>query len=133
MRDLALQWFDKAAELGHNDAPARAAAIRDEIRKEEEQRRKQKEIDDLNEKINVWFAKAQEGDALAQLEIGKCFLYGTGVDRDYKYALKFLTQSADGGNKKAMELIGDCYGNGWGVPVSYKTALLWYEKAGLNK
>jgi TPR repeat protein len=49
--------------------------------------------------------KAEGGDLVAQLEIGRCFASGTGVPKDEALARKWLEKSAGGGNLDALKLL----------------------------
>lgn len=45
-----------------------------------------------------WFRKAAEqGLALAQFDLGECYLEGTGVDKDEKEAVKWFRKAAEQG------------------------------------
>ena len=70
-------------------------------------------------------AEANRGDPKAQFNLGLCFIDGADCERSYDQALKWLRQSAEGGNSEAQwflvqfrgdtgdekEILGDKYGN----------------------
>lgn len=53
--------------------------------------------------------KAKKGDAVAQYEVGICYLEGKGVAQDYKKATKWLKKSMDQGNEDARAKFYSCY------------------------
>ena len=53
--------------------------------------------------------KAKQGDAVAQYEVGICYLEGKGVAQDYKKATKWLKKSMDQGNEDARAKYYSCY------------------------
>ncbi len=67
-------------------------------------------------------AKAEQGDAKAQNNLGTMYEAGTGVQRDNDEAVKWYTKSAEQGNALAQSNLGAMYANGKGVPQDYKLA-----------
>jgi len=45
---------------------------------------------------------AEKGNAYAQNELGKCYLYGDGVEADYEKAVYWLEQALDNGDDNAI-------------------------------
>ena len=76
--------------------------------------------------LKEWKPLAEQGDALAQLNLGVMYHNGQGVPQDYKTAVKWYILSAEQGNAKAEFNLGQMYRNGYGVPQDYKTAVKWY-------
>ena len=100
--------------------------------------------------------KAKQGDAVAQYEVGICYLEGKGVAQDYKKATKWLKKSMDQGNEDARAKFYSCYSkdlevlayyfddieaqyglglaylNGTGVAVDKEAAAEWFYKAKNN-
>ena len=100
--------------------------------------------------------KAKKGDAVAQYEVGICYLEGKGVAQDYKKATKWLKKSMDQGNEDARAKFYSCYSkdleilayyfddieaqyglglaylNGTGVAVDKEAAAEWLYKAKNN-
>lgn len=100
--------------------------------------------------------KAKKGDAVAQYEVGICYLEGKGVAQDYKKATKWLKKSMDQGNEDARAKFYSCYSkdleilayyfddieaqyglglaylNGTGVAVDKEAAAEWFYKAKNN-
>ena len=69
--------------------------------------------------------KAEQGDAEAQNNIGKCYSLGIGVGEDNKQALAWLKKSAAQGNTKGIINVGVCYQKDW----KFEKALSCYEDA----
>ena len=77
-----------------------------------------------------WYRKAAEqGNARAQCNLGVCFDYGKGVDKDEKEAVKWFTKAAEQGNARAQCNLGVCYQNGQGVSKDEKEAVKWFTRA----
>ena len=77
-----------------------------------------------------WYLKsAEQGNVIAQYNLGVCYESGRGVPRSYKEAVKWYLKSAEQGNARAQCNLGCCYESGLGVPRSYEEAVKWYLKS----
>jgi uncharacterized protein len=74
-------------------------------------------------------AKAEQGNADAQYELGACYHVGQGVPQDDAEAMKWYRKAAVQGNSTAQFCIGVRYEYGRGVPQDYTEAVKWYRKA----
>ncbi len=74
-------------------------------------------------------AKAGEGDAVAQYEVGRKYSTGEGVSRNMEEAVKWLLESGVQGNVDAALSLGSIYVGGRGVPKSSTEAAKWYLMA----
>jgi hypothetical protein len=74
-------------------------------------------------------AKADGGDAAAQLKLGKLYANGDGVKRDTKAAANYYRLAADQGNAQAQIALGELHEAGQGVPKDIAEAAKWYRKA----
>jgi uncharacterized protein len=75
-------------------------------------------------------AKAQGGDAQAQMKLGTMYLQGQGVTQDFREAVKWLRLAADRGNTEAMGFLGAIFHDGGkGVAQDYREATKWYRLA----
>ena len=64
-----------------------------------------------------WYRKAAEqGVALAQTDLGNCYLNGIGVSKDGTEAMKWFRTAADQGFGQAAFIIAECYRYGEGAP-----------------
>ena len=72
---------------------------------------------------------AEQGDAVAQKNLGLMYTHGSDVPKDYKLAVKWFRKSAEQGNAGAQFNMGSIYGDGYGVPQDYELALKWFRKS----
>jgi len=81
------------------------------------------------ESIKELRARAEQGDADAQSNLGLKYYNGRDVPRDYAEALLWFRRAAEQGNASGQNSLGWMYMNGKGVPQDYAEALRWYRKA----
>ena len=74
-------------------------------------------------------AKAEKGDAEAQLNLGLCYDKGEGIAENESEAVKWYRKAAEQNIAKAQFYLGSCYGFGRGVSKDEKEAVIWYRKA----
>ena len=74
-------------------------------------------------------AKAEQGDARAQYNLGSMYYNGKGVTQDYKEAVKWYTKAAEQGYAVAQSNLGYMYFNSEGVAQDYKETAKWWRKA----
>jgi uncharacterized protein len=72
---------------------------------------------------------AEQGDAMAQVQLGVMYNIGQGVPRDYATAVSWYRKAAEQGDAKAQFYLGLIYERGEGVPRDYAAAVNWYRKA----
>ena len=84
---------------------------------------------DYSEAVKWFRMSAEKGDAMAQLELGRCYAKGNGVSQDYREAIKWFRMSAKQGNPIAQCNLGNGYINGEGVSQDFSEAVKWYRKA----
>ena len=77
--------------------------------------------------LPVWadLAKAEQGDAKAQYELG----LDVYEKKNYTQSAKWLRKAAEQGHAGAQYGLGSMYYNGQGVPQDYSQAANWYLKA----
>jgi TPR repeat protein len=71
-------------------------------------------------------AKAGEGDATAQYEVGQKILTGDGVPKNTEEAIKWLQKSAALGNADAQMSLGSLYVRGKEIPKNSTEAAMWF-------
>ena len=76
--------------------------------------------------------RAEHGDAVAQSTLGMMYLYGFGVKRNYKQALKWSRLAAEQGDAWGHHNLGDMYQFGKGVPKDAVLAYMWWNLAAAN-
>ncbi len=72
---------------------------------------------------------SENGDINAQFELGRCYDWGTGVEKNGKEAFRWYMKSAEKGHSGAQNNVGLCYENGRGVEKNGKEAFRWYMKS----
>jgi TPR repeat protein len=72
---------------------------------------------------------ADQGDAVAQYELGRRLESGDGVPRNLESARRWYMRSALQGNSWAQNNLGRMYGDGEGVTRNYVTAHMWFSIA----
>jgi TPR repeat protein len=79
--------------------------------------------------LREWQPLAEQGDALAQYQVGMMYHKGRGVPQDDVQARKWYGQAAAQGQTKAQFSLGTLYFNGEGGPKDYQQALRWLRLA----
>jgi TPR repeat protein len=72
---------------------------------------------------------ANDGNAIAQVDLGLKYDDGDGIPQDYAEAMRWYRKAADQGNAKAQNNLGLMYSKGHGVPQDDAEAVKWYRKA----
>jgi TPR repeat protein len=79
--------------------------------------------------VAVCRRQANEGDAVAQTDIGRLYAEGRGVAQDFSEAQRWFHMAADQGQPDALYDLGMMYANGQGGPPDYVEAVKWYRLA----
>jgi hypothetical protein len=74
-------------------------------------------------------AKADKGDAEAQLSVASHYANGAGVARDPAKASKYIRKAAEQGLARAQCLLGLNYASGDGVKIDKREAARWLRRA----
>jgi TPR repeat protein len=85
--------------------------------------------DDYATAMREWRPLAEQGDVLAQYNLGVLYRKGRGVAQDDVQARKWYEKAAGQGHAKAQYYLGTLYFNGEGAPKDYKQALRWFRLA----
>jgi uncharacterized protein len=72
---------------------------------------------------------ADQGNAIAQSNLGRMYDKGQGVPQDFAEAVKWYRKAADQGLAIAQNVLGFMYDKGQGVPQDYAEAIKWFRKA----
>ncbi len=72
---------------------------------------------------------AEQGDAVAQHNLGFMYEKGLGVPQDYAKALQWYRKAAEQGFAESQYNLGVMYAKGQGVPQDDAEAVGWYRKA----
>ena len=74
-------------------------------------------------------ARAESGDAKAQVELGIAYASGDGVPADATQAVKWFRRAAEKGDAAGEYALGEMYLFGRGVPLDKAEALKWIRQA----
>ena len=74
-------------------------------------------------------AKAENGDAWAQYDMGTRYNFGKGVPVDMREAVKWYKMAAGNGIPEAQFNLGCCYENGTGIEKNHTEAFKWCKTA----
>jgi hypothetical protein len=72
---------------------------------------------------------ADQGNSVAQNNLGFMYDQGLGVPRDYAQAVVWYRKASDQGDAAAQNNLGRMYVGGQGVPRDYAQAVVWLRKA----
>lgn len=72
---------------------------------------------------------ADQGNAVAQYNLGFMYSNGLGVPRDYAEALKWYRRAANQGDDAGQNNVGNIYDRGLGLAQDYAEAIKWYRLA----
>lgn len=79
--------------------------------------------------LREWQPLAEQGNALAQYNLGVLYHKGRGVPQDDVQARKWYAKAAAQGQAKAQFSLGTLYFNGEGGVKDYREALRWFRLA----
>ena len=77
-------------------------------------------------------AKAEQGSADAQNNLGGFYYKGLGVEKNYAEAVKWFRKSAEQGDANGQHNLGCCFARGDGVPQNWVEAVKWFRKAAVQ-
>jgi uncharacterized protein len=77
------------------------------------------------EHIRCLREQSDQGDFLAQHQLGLIYYDGVDVPRDYEEALKWFRRAADQGHPGAQFMLGSMYVAGYGVQEDLIRAYMW--------
>lgn len=72
---------------------------------------------------------ASKGNTKDQLQLGKYYYSGMGVEKDYDQALIWFNKAAESNNAEALFYMGQMFDNGYGVPKNPSYAAVFYTSA----
>ena len=83
-----------------------------------------------NAEASAWYRKAaDQGDAVAQVNLGVMYGLGRGVAKDFAQAADWFRRAAEQGNAIAQLNLARAYQSGQGVAPDSEQAVAWYRKA----
>lgn len=81
-----------------------------------------------NTNIATLKAKANNGDVVAQFNLGNAYSDGEGVEQSHSQAVYWYRKAAEQGYAKAQFMLGYAYFEGKGVEQSKSQAVYWWKK-----
>jgi TPR repeat protein len=82
---------------------------------------------DYEHALRIWRSLADQGNAMAQFNIGQMYAKGRGVSQDYVEAVRWYRRAADQGLALAQFNLGSRLAQGMGVPQDLVEAANWYR------
>ena len=80
-----------------------------------------------------WFIEAaQQGNVVAQKNVGTIYAGGHGVPQDYREAVRWYLMAAENNDAVVQKRLADMYILGLGVPADQREAVKWYRRASEN-
>ena len=79
--------------------------------------------------LREWQPLAEQGDAVAQFNLGLMYDKGEGVPQDDKAAVQWYRRAAEQGHADAQNNLGVMHANGEGVPQDDQAAVQWFRRA----
>jgi len=77
-------------------------------------------------------AKATQGDATAQYQLGQKYAAGKEVAKDEAKALHWFLKAAAQDHAQAQVSLGSIYSHGFGVPQDWAKSIQWFRRAALQ-
>jgi TPR repeat protein len=84
---------------------------------------------DYSTAIQLWRPLADQGNVLAQTNLGFMYENGSGVQQDDVAAVSWYQKAANQGDSHAQNNLGFMYQRGRGVAHDDAAAVSWYQKA----
>ncbi len=82
--------------------------------------------------FETYTKSAEQGDAMAQYNLGIMYVKGQGVTQDYKQAFNWYSKAAEQGHTKAQYNLGLMYNDGQGVTQNNRKSYIWLAIAAKN-
>lgn len=79
--------------------------------------------------LKEWRPLAEQGDAAAQVRLGRMYAEGQGLPPDDVEAAKWYRKAAEAGDAWGQAWLGTAYYKGRGLPQNHVLAAEWYRKA----
>ncbi|GBC07809.1 hypothetical protein RclHR1_07700002 [Rhizophagus clarus] len=109
----AIKLYKKAAKRGNKFAQIRLGILYEKEKK-------------FNKAI-YWYNEAAENE-IALYNLGRCYEYGMGVDKNDKLAFKYYQKSAEQGHIDGKFRLGNCFDKGIGTDINKKRAFELYKE-----
>lgn len=82
-----------------------------------------------NPEFSALLKRAKSGNADAEMQLGKCYFEGQGVQENKTEALRWIEKAAEQGIVEAQMMVGISYWNGMNVKMDEKKGVEGFRKA----
>ena len=79
--------------------------------------------------FNVLKEQAEQGDMESQFQLGRCYAFGTGTEKNDQQAASWFRKAAEQGHAKAQYNLGVAYMTALGVDHDDAEARKWFLKS----
>lgn len=117
----ALFWFEKAGELGHEEAQCEAAEMYGKLYGSK-----------CKGRFDWYKTAAEQNNPRGLYELAQYYISGLGVKKSFEEAAKLCLRSAENGYGLAQLSIAEYYEEGKGVKKNLDEAIKWYKEAAKN-
>lgn len=131
-RDIptAMEWYHKSSLQGYTDAMNRINEIRANMTQLYNHGVSAYEQGKYEDALKFYLIAAECGHTGAQCNLGYCYQYGMGCEKDLSRAVRYYRMAAEQGSGVAELNLAVCYLRGeGGLPYSYKEANKWLRRA----
>jgi len=141
----AAEYYEKAALQDHAKAQYTYYKLYHELKEEKEledylneglkEEKREHFLDNLisvfdQDKALIYLKRAAEhGNADAQYQLGRCYDYGKGIEKDPEKTFQWYMKASEQGYSKAQYDLGTCYEEGYGTEEKPEEAFKWYMEA----
>ena len=123
----AISYFEKSCkEIDNVKASRKLCEIYLQYLNDEDDGKREKYSELFTENVKHIIDK---GDAEVQFNLGVCYEFGRGVEKDEVKAFEWYKKAAEWGYAKAQFKLGICYEFGKGVERDERKAFEWYKEA----
>jgi uncharacterized protein len=84
---------------------------------------------DFRTAVRIYSELSNQGDRIAQLQLGLMYDEGHGIPKQYQQAVRWYSVAASQGDPEASYYLGRIYQDGRGGPKNYARARQWYRVA----
>ena len=127
----AAEYYEKAALQDHAKAQYTYYKLYHELKEEKREHFLDNLISVFDQDRALIYLKraAEHGNADAQYELGDCYNYGEGTEKDSEKAFEWYLKAAKQGHSDAQYELGECYRFGFGTEENPEKAFEWCMKA----
>jgi len=88
---------------------------------------------DLESAFKWYLRAAENGHVEAMREVGQSYMYGNGIEKNFKNALVWLKRAAENRDAVAEFSVGVLFFEGWGRDKDIGSAVSWFKRAAMQE